>query len=323
MPDLWDSGPPLPPSGGPERDGPGRGGPERTTAPSPPIDWPATGLSPDAAGPLAYGLERAYGPAWQQDYGTLAGRTLTGAAPDEAFPTAATPERQAVRDALAQILAPGAAGADHPDVQAALRGALADGMTQADRAAVGRAALDAAVARDPEALLSRDPEIPREHLAAWRELAMTRTPQSILDRMEAMNEHREARAQDAFQDRLRTRDYAPAPNASLWAPLDVREVSGGVVNLDYYAVRVRLPEGTDPAVLLNHVRKNLDDFVDTDRSAFSAYPNQPGGGDNVTRWAGDETRGHRTTRRAVSSTSTSRLPWWAACAYLPTTGLWP
>ena len=322
MPDLWDSGPALPAPAGPQHGAPAQA---RETPPqAPQLDPSAATISPEIAGPVAFGLERAYGSAWQQDYGTVAGRTLTGATPAEAFPDAATPERQQARDVLAQILTPGQRGADHQDVAAILRGALADGMTPADRAAVGRAALGAAVERDPEALLARDPEIPREHLAAWRELAMTRTPQAVLDRMGAMN----GPIMDRFQTRLESpRDPVPAP--TLWRPLDVREAAGGVVNMDYYPIRARLPDDVDPAVVLNHVRTHLDDFVDTSKSSFAPYPNQPGGGDNVGRWASTRPTGSFVTidipvnDGTVAVIDSARDHWTFATVQSPGDGLHP
>lgn len=133
------------------------------------------------------GLEGAYGPQWQEPYGTVVGRTLTGATPAEAFPPAAEGGSPAMRDALATTFSEGHPGSDHPEMQAVLRGALADGMPQADRALVNGAALSAVVARNPEALLDIPPEIPRAQLEAWRQLAMTRFPPGVSARMEAMN----------------------------------------------------------------------------------------------------------------------------------------
>lgn len=302
MLDLWDSGgSSLRPPGGPEPEGPGHGGPERTPetpAQAPTVDIGATGLSPRVAEPMVFGLAQAYGPAWQQDYGTIAGRTLTGATPAEAFPDATTPERQQYRDALAHILSPGQPGADHPDVRPALSGALADGMPQADRAVVNRAALTAVVERDPEALLGHDPDIPREQLVAWQTLAMKEVPQSMLDRMEAMNGPiRQAHQAESEARRYREpRENINVPSPPmLWQPLDISRarggvLSGGVVNMDYYAVTVRMPDGWEPGRMLNHVREHINDFVDTSKSEFEPYPNQPGGGDNVGRWSDDDPR---------------------------------
>ncbi len=247
MLDLWDSGPSLPTPGGLERN-------VRAQTPdpaqqSPTVDIGASGLSPAVAVPMVFGLEHAYGPAWQQDYGMIAGRTLTGATPAEAFPDASTPERQQYRDALAHILSPGQQGADHPDVQAVMRGALADGMTQADRAVVNRAAIDAAVERDPRALLEIGPEVPQRHLTAWSALAQHRIPRSVQHDLRQINENYRTDSVTEAERVIFGSDFIRPPGT--WRVRPVESAAGPEVNLDYYSVTVqRMPPGVSPGQLL-------------------------------------------------------------------------
>lgn len=271
MASLWQDPTPALDTSEPTLDTPARrdGSPETR-----PETWRADAqtVSPEIRGLVVGNLTETYSPEWQPPYGTTVGRSLTGATPDEALPVA--PGREATRESLLGVL-----NSRHPETEAVLRGALADTMPRDSRAVVNEAALDAVVARDPEALLDFPPDIPRDQLVAWRALAGKTLPTVVTDRMDAMN----GSIMDRFQQRLqRSAHEVSAP--ALWSPLDVRNASGGVVNMDYYPVRVRLPAGTDPGVLLNQIRTNLDRFVDTSKSSFRPYPDQTGNADNVARW---------------------------------------
>ncbi len=96
-------------------------------------------VSPEISGPVAMGLEGAYGAQGQQPYGTTAGRTLTGAAPNEAFPPATVDGNPAMRDALATTFSAGHPGADHPEMQA--------GWSDAQNVLTGRESVDAYLRR--------------------------------------------------------------------------------------------------------------------------------------------------------------------------------
>lgn len=112
-------------------------------------------------------------------------------------------------------------------------------------------------------------------------------PEAVTDQIEAMNDAIRSRRQAADEIRMQYREpneRVALPSPTLWRPLDVENAAGGIVNTDYYPVRARLPEGVDPAAVLEHVRTNLNSLVDTSKSSFAAYPDSPGNRDNEARW---------------------------------------
>ena len=64
---------------------------------------------------------------------------------------------------------------------------------------------------------------------------------------------------------------------------DLENAAGGEINLDYFSVTVpgnQIPNGWTADAYLEHIRTNLNDYVDTTISQFEAYP----GLDSWTRW---------------------------------------
>jgi hypothetical protein len=57
---------------------------------------------------------------------------------------------------------------------------------------------------------------------------------------------------------------------AIWKILDYKEAWGANINLDYFPVKIdRLPNGfSSPEQLLEHIRKNINNFVNTDVSNF-------------------------------------------------------
>lgn len=254
--------------------------PGRTAGP-PQLDASPPTVSSGILDPVVMGLESAYGPQWQEPYGTTVGRTLTGATPAEAFPPAAAGGNPAMRDALATTFSEGHRGWDHPEMQAVMRGALADGMPPADRALVNGAALNAAVARDPTTVLDIPPDIPRAQLEAWQRLAVKNMPGEVVSNMASMNAE--------FR-----RQYVPSPQESpraSWSTQDISRAEGGIVNMDYFAVRVdRMPRGVTPEQFLAEIRGNMDGFTGSSRGTFSAYPDEFGLRNNASRWSNPDSQ---------------------------------
>jgi hypothetical protein len=74
---------------------------------------------------------------------------------------------------------------------------------------------------------------------------------------------------------------------------------GRTVNLDVYAVEIaQLPPGMTPASLLDHVRRNLGDFLDPGLGTFSPY-----GADDRVDW-------HASGVAPIGSLSIFRVPVW-------------
>jgi hypothetical protein len=62
-----------------------------------------------------------------------------------------------------------------------------------------------------------------------------------------------------------------------WEIQDLDDASGMQVNMDHFGVNIkRLPDNMTAEQLLNHIRRNINDFVNTEVSRFTPYPDLPG-----------------------------------------------
>ena len=105
---------------------------------------------------------------------------------------------------------------------------------------------------------------------------------------------------------------------------------GGVVSLDYYAVTIEtMPRGFEGATLLSYLRLNVNDFVDTDQSAFSPYPDGGGVVGNTAHWESNAPLGSLVTidipmnNGTVLVSSAARNHWTFTTVESPLDGLHP
>jgi hypothetical protein len=124
--------------------------------------------------------------------------------------------------------------------------------------------LEEALEQDPFLLIE---DIPCEELQKWRDLANHDVPQSNISKLEAIdkNEFGDANLQH------------------------IKDASGKVVNMDFFPITVNTlptnPNTNQPFTangFLNYLRKNINDFVDTNESKFT--PSNITGFDEQTLW---------------------------------------
>ena len=116
-----------------------------------------------------------------------------------------------------------------------------------------------ALEADPYGLL----DVPCDQIASWADVGSHVPPPLVLDR-------------------LQNQEAAEPWWNSAWGDWDVQELTeaaGALVNMDYYAVTLRLPEGESAGDYFEHVRRNLNDFISSSLAEFRPYA-----GDSA-RWA--------------------------------------
>jgi hypothetical protein len=112
---------------------------------------------------------------------------------------------------------------------------------------------------DPYKLIDN---IPCEELEKWQEVSSFTPPQSVVDKMTNL--------------------------ADKYGGFDIQTLSnakGATVNMDYFSVKIdRLPEEMNPEQLLNQIRLNINNFIDTKYSNFSPEDEVDTGFDEVAIW---------------------------------------
>ena len=133
--------------------------------------------------------------------------------------------------------------------------------------------LEAILEDDPFALL----DVPCDKIPAWLAVGGYTPPESVTNRLDALAQNE------------------PWWNTILgnWRVQEIEEAKGGLINMDYFAVELTLPSGQNPGLYLEHIRRNLNDFIDQDRARSGRTPATRAGG-----------RRGRCSRRSATSTST-------------------
>ena len=109
-------------------------------------------------------------------------------------------------------------------------------------------------------------------LRQWEGVATHAPPESVMEKLEDLQENHRS----WWERNVEQTD---------WRVQELEDARGAVVNMDYFSVTVQLPEGMSAAGLFDHVRRNLNDFVDTDISRFDYYPDLP---DERERWLSND-----------------------------------
>ena len=108
-----------------------------------------------------------------------------------------------------------------------------------------------ALEEDPHGLL----DVPCEHLAAWAEVGAHELPLPVIDRMRELQE-----SQSFWSTCLGS-----------WHIQKLVNGVGPLVNMDYYPVRITLPDGVDADDYFEAVRQNLNDYLDQTLAHFQPY----------------------------------------------------
>ncbi|MFA0961113.1 hypothetical protein AB9P05_04875 [Roseivirga sp. BDSF3-8] len=88
-------------------------------------------------------------------------------------------------------------------------------------------------------------------------------PAEVINRLQALE-----------QNRTKWEKLAPY---TAWEIQSLNDASGFQVNLDHYGVTINeLPGGMSAEQLLSHIRRNINDFVNSDISVFTPHPDLPG-----------------------------------------------
>ena len=109
--------------------------------------------------------------------------------------------------------------------------------------------LEALLEEDPYALL----DIPCDKVSEWSNLSQHQISQEVIDRMLSV---------------------LPSGTPG-WHVQTLENAAGAVINLDQYGVAVPesgIPNGWTPEQYLEHIRTNINSFIDTDISRFEFYP---------------------------------------------------
>jgi hypothetical protein len=131
---------------------------------------------------------------------------------------------------------------------------------------------------DVENLLLQDPnkliKLPCTELQKWQSVGSFKPPQSVVDKINNLKENYPG-AEALFTGNFKIQT--------------LQDASGKAVNMDYFSVKVnQLPningQTATAGEFLNHIRKNLNSFVDTQYSNFSPYNEVPTGVDEATLW---------------------------------------
>ncbi|MFT6872175.1 MAG: hypothetical protein ACJAVN_001181 [Roseivirga sp.] len=114
-------------------------------------------------------------------------------------------------------------------------------------------------------------------LAKWQEVSSHVPPQSVVNKISAL------------------RSSYPNLKALFTGNFDMqtlKEAKGTVLNMDYFLVKInQLPSGCTAEEFLQHIRKNLNSFIDTQYSSFSPYDASNTGYDEAQAWNSDNPLG--------------------------------
>ncbi|WP_128546998.1 PA14 domain-containing protein [Larkinella soli] len=90
----------------------------------------------------------------------------------------------------------------------------------------------------------------------WKPLADFSPPSAVMQRLNLL------------------KPFHPYLNIYDWKLQTLETASGNLINCDYFGVNIRkFPDGFTAERLLEHIRKNINNFVDTELSAFYPHPN--------------------------------------------------
>ena len=131
-----------------------------------------------------------------------------------------------------------------------------------------------AIVAELKELLDEDPfaliQIDCDQIENWQEIVQHTPPQSVLDKIQNLDEN-------SFGD---------------FDVQNIKDASGAVVNMDYFPVKINeLPNNPatndqfSPNEFLEHIRKNINSFIDTNLSEFS--PSEVTGIDEEVIWNSD------------------------------------
>ncbi|MFY0627671.1 MAG: hypothetical protein JXR07_15345 [Reichenbachiella sp.] len=139
---------------------------------------------------------------------------------------------------------------------------------------------------DPIGILPRQPINLSELIKATRIITLTQLiqddPFALIENCDQIEQWQELVQHNVPGTVLQKLEFLQSANNSVfggdWNVQNINDAEGPVVNMDYFSVRVtQLPKNPDtgqsfaPDSFFNHVRKNLDDFLEGNSTEFGSY----------------------------------------------------